>query len=64
MKLVEFLRDMASRTFGLSRTTLDLATSTELQKIANELKKKAEERAQELQGAANDNVSTETTDKN
>ena len=63
MKLVEFLRDMASRTFRLSRTTLDLGTSTELQKMGKELKTKAEERAQELQRASNDNASRDKTDK-
>ena len=56
MKLVEFLRDMASRMFQLSRTTLDLGTSTELQKIGKELKSKADEREQLIRGAANDNA--------
>ncbi len=51
-------------TFRLSRTTLDLGTSTELQKMGKELKTKAEERAQELQRASNDNASRDKTDKN
>lgn len=43
MKLVEFLRDMASRAFRLSRSTVDLSTSRELHIMGGELKAKSEE---------------------
>lgn len=48
MKIVEFLRDMASRALRLSRNTLDLSTSRELRMMSDELKSKSQEREREL----------------
>lgn len=48
MKLIEFLRDMASRAFRLSRNTLDLQTSRELRIMGEQLKERAQEQEKEL----------------
>lgn len=48
MKLIEFLRDMASRAFRLSRNTLDLHTSRELRIMGEQLRDKAQEHEKEL----------------
>ncbi len=48
MKIVEFLRDMASRAFRLSRSTHDLSTSRELRIMGEKLKEKSEEPEDEL----------------
>lgn len=47
MKLVDFLRYMASRAFRLSRSTMDLSTSRDLRIMGEELKSKSEEQVQE-----------------
>lgn len=54
MNMVEFLRDMASRAFRLSRNTLDLSTSRELRIMADELKAKSEEREREISKPENE----------
>ncbi len=51
MKLVEFMRDMASRALRLSRNTLDLKTSRELRIMGEELKAKSQEREAELRSS-------------
>lgn len=43
MGLLEFLREMASRAYRLSRSTVDLSTSRELRIMGDQLKAKSEE---------------------
>jgi len=48
MKLVEFLNEMSACAFRLSRSTFDLSTSSELQKMGKRLKQQSEDCAGDI----------------